>query len=80
MNMLSDSLRSEPVQEQFKVQLREWIKSNIAIKPSPKFQVFGREGTRPAAPPAPPAPPGQGLTAHLARNPITNYFQRLNRN
>ena len=80
MNMLSDSLRNEPDQEQFKVQLREWIKSNIAIKPSPKFQVFGREGTRPAAPPAPPAPTGQGLTAHLARNPITNYFQRLNRN
>ena len=73
MNMLNNSLRCELVN--FKLGVREWVKSNIQIKPVPKFPVLGGGGARP---PAPPAPPAQGLPATQARNLITNYFQRQN--
>ena len=75
MNMLNNSLRCEPEVENFKLGVREWVKSNIQIKPVPKFPVLGGGGARP---PAPPAPPAQGLPATQARNLITNYFQRQN--
>ena len=78
MNMLNNSLRCEPELVNFKLGVREWVKSNIEIKPVPNFPVLGRGGARPPAPPGPPAPLAQDLPATPAMNLITNYFQRQN--
>ena len=71
MNMLDMNLRNEPILSKFKAGLREWVKSNISIKPVSKFPVFSR-GSRPA-PPAP-APPTR-LAAEPSQNLITLYFR-----
>ena len=55
-NKLDECLRSEPKLERFKTGLRDWIKSNITIKPTPRFPSISL-GNRRLQPPPPPEPP-----------------------
>ena len=71
MNMMNTSLRCEPNLENFKTDLREWVKRNIAIKPKSKFPVLRLAGRWPTPPPPPASSPGR----QQLRNLITNYFQ-----
>ena len=74
MNMLDATVRCQPTIALFKTSLREWVKSNISIKPVSRFSGLPR-GVLPAPPTQTPprraAPPSQNL--------ITQYFQlRMN--
>ena len=75
-NKLDGDLRAEPKLEKFKTGLRKWVKTNIAVKPKPKFASIldGRNRRQqPHLPPEPPdAPPRQNL--------ITRYFAPYNPN
>ena len=44
MNMLEVPLRWEPKLENFKIDLKDWVKANIAIKSKSKFPALGRAG------------------------------------
>ena len=53
-NKLDEHLRNETKLERFKVGVREWVKTNISIKPKPIFQSIS--AGRPPPPPEPPPP------------------------
>ena len=55
-NKLDECLRSEPKLERFKTGVRDWIKINITIKPTPSFPSISL-GNRRHQPPPPPEPP-----------------------
>ena len=74
-NKLSEHLRNETKLEKFKSGIKEWVKTNIATKPAPKYLSFGgrhyqNRGPRPPDPPAPLAPP----QPRPMQNSIRNYF------
>ena len=53
MKKLYDSLRNEPKLQKFKAGIRQWVKKNVAIKPSPKYPALlpstpRRQQARPA--------------------------------
>ena len=50
MNMLDVKGRSQPTILQFKTSMREWVKTNINIKPISKFPNLSRVGRERAAP------------------------------
>ena len=68
-NKLDARLRSEPKLESFKTGLRKWVKTNIAVKPTPRFASISEFGSRRqhSPPPPPPDPPPR-------INTITRYF------
>ena len=81
MNMLDISLQAEPKLEKFKTKLEEWVKRNIATKPSSKYPDLGRRG-EPQAARAQQHPgdlPQVPVAAVPPPNLITNYFQQLRR-
>ena len=59
-NKLDESLKNEPKCEKFKTGVRNWVKKNIPIKPSPKYSNFSkRQLCDQPNPPPPPDPPDQ---------------------
>ena len=79
MNMLDISLQAEPKLEKFKTKLEEWVKRNIATKPSSKYPDLGRRG-EPQAARAQQHPgdlPHVPVAAVPPPNLITNYFQQM---
>ena len=68
MNMLDVTLWCEPQLENFKIDLKDWVKANIAFKPKFKIPALSRAGRQPV-PPSQPAKP--------TRNLIRNFFQQL---
>ena len=71
MNKLHASLRCETSIDRFKAGLHKWVKTNINVKPKPRFpalvdrpMIGHAEQPRPAA--------------HSPNNLITRYFQPVN--
>ena len=58
-NKLDESLKKETKLEKFKAGVRDWIKTNIPIKPLPRFPSIasGSRRNQPPPPPEPPPPP-----------------------
>ena len=56
-NKLDESLRSEHKLEKFKTGVREWIKTNINIKPTPSCPSISSGSRRHQPPPPPPESP-----------------------
>ena len=81
MNMLDIPLQAEPKLEIFKAKLEEWVKCNIAIKPSAKYPDLGRRGEpqEAGAQQHPVVPPQVPVAAVPSNNLITNYFRQLRR-
>ena len=74
MNMMKGSIRNEPELETFKVDAKNWIKENIAIKPVVKTNLISYRNRRRATNDDQVAQPTLNL-----QNTITRYFQPLNR-
>ena len=74
MNKIDVPIRFENKIEKFKIGLREWVKSNIAVKPTPRFPAIAARVDRPHLPQPPPR-----TAANHANNLITRYFQPADR-
>ena len=76
MNKIDVPIRFENKIEEFKKGLRKWVKSNIAVKPTPRFPVITARVDRPQV--QLPQPPPRTEANHT-NNLITRYFQPADR-
>ena len=74
MNMMNGTIRSEPELETFKVDAKNWIRENIAIKPVVKPNLISYRNRRRVNNDDQVAQPTLNL-----QNTITRYFQPINR-
>ena len=77
-NKLDECLRKEPELQTFKNGVREWVKSNIHIRPQQLFSSIsaGIQANQPTPPPPPPPEPPPPLPP---MNTITRYLIPVNR-
>ena len=76
MNKIDVPIRFENKIEEFKTGLRKWVKSNIVVKPTPRFPVITARVDRPQV--QLPQPPPRTEANHT-NNLITRYFQPADR-
>ena len=76
-NKLDECLRNETKLQRFKDGVREWVKTNITIRPKPTFQsiLAGRHSNHPPPPPEPPPPP----QPPPRQGTITRYFMQVDK-
>ena len=77
-NKLDESLRNEEKFQRFKSGVREWVKTNIEIRPKPMFPSI-LAGRQLHQPPPPPEPPPSPPTQQPRQTSITRYFTHVNR-
>ena len=75
LNKVDVPMRLENKIEVFKTGLREWVKGNIAAKPTPRFPAIAARVDSPHLPQPPPR-----VAANHTENLITRYFQPTDRN
>ena len=78
-NKLDECLRNETKLQRFKTGVREWVKTNITIRPKPTFQsiLAGRPSNQPPPPPEPPPPPTPQPPPR--QGTITRYFMTVDK-
>ena len=76
-NKLDENLRNETKLQKFKDGLKEWVKTNITVRPKSSFQSIsaGRQSNQPPPPPEPPPPPQPPPRSQPVRmRSIQHYF------